>query len=108
VREAYVAALRDDARVHAICEEYRAAASIDREHDQEDRSARRKIDCSVLALWSRSGALETWYSDEGGPLALWREWAKDVEGEAVSGGHFFPEEEPEQTAELLGRFFGAC
>jgi haloacetate dehalogenase len=105
VREAYVDALRDADRVHAICEEYRAAAGIDREHDDADRRAGRRITCPVLALWSAKGGLEHWSRDQGGPLELWREWASEVSGHAVDGGHFFPEEKPEEIAEALGRFF---
>ena len=51
-RAAYIEALRDPARVHAICEEYRAAATLDHEHDLEDRHAGRRIACPVLVLWS--------------------------------------------------------
>jgi haloacetate dehalogenase len=46
-----------------------------------------------------------WYADEGGPLALWRAWADDVQGAALDAGHFFPEEAPEETAEALELFF---
>ncbi len=105
VRDAYAAVLRDPAHVHAICEEYRAAATIDRAHDAADRAAGRRIACPLLALWSREGALERWYADEGGPLALWRDYATEVSGRAVAGGHFFPEEHPRETATMLGAFF---
>lgn len=105
VQAAYVEALRDAAHVHAICEEYRAAATLDREHDRADRMAGRRIACRVLALWSRGGAVDTWYVDAGGPLAVWRAWSDRVVGHAVDGGHFFPEEAPEATAETLRRFF---
>ena len=81
VREAHIEALRDVAHVRAICEEYRAAATIDREHDAADVAAERRIRCPVLALWSAQGGLQTWYSAEGGPLALWRQWADDVRTE---------------------------
>jgi haloacetate dehalogenase len=103
VYEKYAAVLRDPAHVHAICEEYRAAASIDRDHDRADRDARRRIECPTLALWSGSGPLGSWYDAEGGPLSIWRRWADRVEGEAVAGGHFFPEEHPQATA---GRITG--
>jgi len=66
VRAAYLAQLRAPDRVHSICEEYRAAASIDREHDRADRLAGRRIAASLLALWSREGPLSTWYAGEGG------------------------------------------
>ncbi len=106
VREAYAAALRDPAQIHAICEEYRAAATVDREHDRADLQAGRQIDCPLLALWSAHGGLANWYEEAGGPLGIWRRWARDVRGHSVDGGHFFPEEKPEATAGLLREFFG--
>jgi haloacetate dehalogenase len=105
IRAAYIEALHDAAHAHAICEEYRAAATIDRKHDREDRAAGRRITCPLLVLWSANGPLATWYTSESGPIGLWREWADDVRGHALDGGHFFPEEIPEQTVEALGRFF---
>src|SRR5262249_38240911 len=107
VRAAYVDARRDPARGHAICEEYRAAATCDREHDEADRRSGRRIACPVLVLWSGRGPLDSWYADAGGPLALWRAWADDVRGGPLDAGHFFPEELPEETAEALTRFFAA-
>ena len=104
VRSAYVEPLRDPEHAHAICEEYRAAATLDREHDAEDRAAGRRIACPVLAIWSAGGPLDTWYADQGGPLALWRAWAEDVRGHAVDGGHFFPEAAPQPTVAALKRF----
>jgi haloacetate dehalogenase len=68
----------------------------------------RRIACPLLALWSDQGALDTWYAGEGGPIALWRAWSDDARGHALSAGHFFPEEAPEQTADALNRFFGAA
>ena len=105
IRAAYVDALRGEGHAHAICEEYRAAATIDREHDRADLAAGRRIGSPLLALWSGQGPLGTWYADEGGPLALWQAWSDDVRGRPVDGGHFFPEEAPEPTAEALRRFF---
>src|SRR5262245_54084012 len=107
VRAAYIDALRDPARVHAICEEYRAAATIDHEHDLADREARRRIICPVLVLWSGRGPLNSWYAEAGGPLALWRAWASSVHGRPLDGGYFFPEELPQQTADELIRFLTA-
>jgi haloacetate dehalogenase len=105
VREAYIQALSDPDRVHAICEEYRAAATVDRDDDQADRAAGRRIACPVLALWSGGGPLDSWYAAAGGPLALWQAWAEDVRGHPIKGGHFFPEERPQETAAALRRFF---
>jgi haloacetate dehalogenase len=104
VKQAYIDALRDPRHVHAICEEYRAAATIDRGNDEADLTAGRRMGCPVLALWSDSGALASWYTNDGGPLAIWRRWADQVQGEAVPGGHFFPEAYPVETARLLRRF----
>ncbi|MGX9145544.1 alpha/beta fold hydrolase [Mesorhizobium sp. 128a] len=107
VRKAYIEALRDPAHLHAICEEYRAAAGIDREHDAADQAMRRRVECPLLALWSGEGGLQNWYADEGGPLAIWRQWADSVEGGPVKGGHFFPEEHPAEMAAALSKFFVA-
>ena len=106
-RDAYAATLRDSRHAHAICEEYRAAATLDRRHDRADREQSRKIRCPLLSLWSRGGTLDSWYANEGGPLALWREIADDVQGTSIEGGHFFPEQNPQETAERLASFFGA-
>ena len=105
VRSAYIEALRDPGHAHAICEEYRAAAGLDREHDRADRAAGRRIVCPTLVLWSADGALGNWYEEDGGPVGIWRDWCDHVEGRAIDAGHFFPEELPDRTAEMLGRFF---
>jgi haloacetate dehalogenase len=104
VRAEYVAALSEPAHVHAVCEEYRAAAGIDREHDTADRRAGRRISCPVLVLWAAGGPVGTWYAAAGGPLGVWRDWGQDVAGHAISAGHFFPEEQPDPTATHLQRF----
>ena len=105
VRTHYIETLRDPKHAHAICEEYRAAATIDHEHDMSDRQDGRGIRCPVLVLWDAQGSLSAWYATEGGPLALWRAWANDVRGIAIDGGHFFPEQMPERTAQELSTFF---
>lgn len=105
IRAAYINALRDPDHIHAICEEYRAAATLDREHDTADLAHGRRILCPLLALWSTNGPLDTWYTTEGGPLALWKTWAADVRGHSLPGGHFFPESAPTETTEALYRFF---
>jgi haloacetate dehalogenase len=105
IRETYVEALKEPRHAHAICEEYRAAASIDRKHDRADRENKRRISCPVLVLWSARGSLDTWYVNEGGPIGLWRAWADDVRGHTIDGGHFFPEQAADRTAEALIAFF---
>ncbi|NJP93391.1 alpha/beta hydrolase [Nonomuraea sp. FMUSA5-5] len=96
VRAAYVAAFRDPGTVHAICEEYRAAATLDVADDEADRG-RRPIRCPTLVLWSAGGAVGRWYR----PLEVWRAWAPDVRGGPIQAGHFLPEEAPEETLHHL-------
>jgi haloacetate dehalogenase len=105
VRAAYIDALRDPEAVHAICEEYRAAATIDLARDMEDRGAGRRISCPTLVLWSEGSALDNWYEEAGGPLGIWRDWAADVTGRPISGGHFFPEQNATETISELRSFF---
>ncbi len=104
IRSLYVDALSDPAVAHAICEEYRAAATLDYEADRRDRAAGRQITAPTLVLWATSGPLDTWYEDDGGPLGIWRAWATQVEGEPLPGGHFFPEENPDGTLAELRAF----
>jgi haloacetate dehalogenase len=92
VRAAYVAAFADPATVHAICEEYRAAATWDVADDQADRG-RRRIRCPTLVLWSATGPVGQWYE----PLDVWKAWATDVRGGPIQAGHFLPEEAPDET-----------
>lgn len=103
VRAAYTEKFRDPATVHAICEEYRAAATLDFRHDAADQEVGRRIGCPVLALWSATGPVAAWYSD---PLEIWRGWAGDVRGGPVRSGHFLPEEAPDETARALLEFLG--
>lgn len=104
ILEEYVSNYRDPARVHGICEEYRAAATIDVEHDRADKKAARRIECPMLHLWAENGPLDTFYGEEGGPLGIWRQWAPRAQGQAMKGGHFFPEENPDDTAVLVRQF----
>ena len=100
---AYRALLGDPEIVTAICEDYRAGASIDRALDEADRGARR-IACPTLALWGARGALALFYTDV---LEIWRPWAPDVRGEAIDASHFLVEDAPEAVAERLSAFFAA-
>jgi haloacetate dehalogenase len=84
------------ATIHATCEDYRAAASIDLGHDEVDRQ--RRLICPVLALWGAKGFVHQGYD----VLAVWRDYAAEVRGQALPAGHFLAEERPEETtAELL-------
>jgi haloacetate dehalogenase len=91
----YLDAFVQPETVHATCEDYRAGAGIDLEHDEADLDAR--ISCPLLALWGANGFVGRAYD----PLAVWRERGTDVRGQAVPGGHFLPEEAPEETLAAL-------
>jgi haloacetate dehalogenase len=104
ILEEYVSTYRVPDRVHGICEEYRAAATIDVEHDRDDKESSKRIECPMLHLWAEGGPLDTFYTNEGGPLGIWRQWAPQVQGQTMKGGHFFPEENPDGTAILVNGF----
>jgi haloacetate dehalogenase len=97
----YERCFKDPATIHASCEDYRAAATIDLEHDEADLASR-KIDCPLLVLWGARGLMERHFD----VLATWRERASgEATGRALACGHFLPEELPEETAEALRAFF---
>src|SRR5919199_1092297 len=100
IRRAYLHNFSDPEALHAICEEYRAAITLDYELDETDYGKRRIV-CPVLTLWSSEGAVQHWYD----ALAVWREWAEEVQGQALDCGHFLPEEAPEETYAALRAFF---
>lgn len=87
-------------RIRAMCEDYRAGATIDLAHDEADRSAGRTIDCPVLAVWGASGIPAKGES----PLNAWRAFAPQVTGQAVESGHFVCEEAPEAVLAAVTPF----
>jgi haloacetate dehalogenase len=89
--------------IHAVCEDYRAGASIDLTHDQASRAAGQKITCDSLVLWGAKGVVNRLFA----PLTLWQaQCTGTVTGQALDAGHFIPEELPQKTADLLTGFFG--
>ncbi|GII56383.1 fluoroacetate dehalogenase [Planotetraspora thailandica] len=96
----YVRCFSDPAAIHASCEDYRAAASIDLRHDDADAEAGNRVRCPLLALWGEHGFVGRTYD----VLDVWRRYAEDVRGQAVPSDHYVPEEAPELTAELLEAF----
>lgn len=96
----YERCFADPATVHASCEDYRAAASVDLEHDDADAVAGVRVGVPLLALWGAEGFVGRHYD----VLGVWREYADDVRGQAVPGGHFLPEESPQDTTRLLLAF----
>ncbi|MCW8087095.1 alpha/beta fold hydrolase [Sabulicella glaciei] len=100
-RADYLAALREPGTVEAICEDYRAAATIDLEHDRESRAQGVKVACPLLALWGEKGKIGQWYD----ALAVWRAYsAAEVTGHAVNSGHYLAEEAPGEVLEALEEF----
>jgi haloacetate dehalogenase len=98
----YHRCLRDPLVIHAICEDYRAGATLDLALDEADRG-RRTIACPVLVLWGEKGPLGRL-----DPMAVWETWADDVRGGPLPCGHHLPEEAPEETyAALRGFLVGA-
>lgn len=95
----YVRCFSKPETIHATCEDYRAAASIDLEHDEEDM--KKKIEVPLLVLWGAHGLMEKNYD----VLETWRERATDVQGTALDCGHFLPEEAPDDTWAELRKFF---
>lgn len=88
--------------IHAACEDYRASAGIDLEHDRASREAGQKIGCDTLLLWGERGVIARLFD----PLALWQaQCAGTVSGRAVPAGHFIPEELPDETGRALRDFF---
>jgi len=87
--------------IHASCEDYRAAAGIDLEHDRADRDAGRKVQAPLLALWGERGIIGRCFD----PLAEWRRVASDVRGHPVPSGHYIPEEAPDLLAAELEAFY---
>jgi haloacetate dehalogenase len=98
-RAAYRRALTPST-IAAMCADYRASFHLDREHDAEDRAAGRRITVPLLLV---TGQDERQLDDA---PAVWRGWAEDVTAARVPGGHFIPEEAPEQLAETLIAFLG--
>jgi haloacetate dehalogenase len=89
--------------IHAACEDYRAAAGIDLEHDRASRATGQRIACDLLVLWGERGVVQRMFN----PLALWQaQCSGRVEGRALPCGHFSPEECPQETADALRRFLG--
>ena len=94
VRAAYLAACRTPEAVHAICEDYRASATVDVEHETADRQAGRRIGVPVLAMWQDPGEAALPFD----PVDVWSSWAPDLRTRVLPGGHFLPEECPDEVA----------
>jgi haloacetate dehalogenase len=97
----YLRCFSNPACVHATCEDYRAAASIDLKHHTADGD--RKIMCPLLVLWGQKGLIDRTYD----PISIWQDYAIEVSGRSIPSGHFLPEEAPQETLDALFEFFAA-
>jgi haloacetate dehalogenase len=98
VFQEYLRTFRSSETIHAICEDYRAAASIDLAHDKADLD--KKIQCPLLVLWSEKGPFHRLYD----VLQTWRDRAVQAQGKALPTGHFLPEQMPEELTQELRTF----
>ncbi|MGB8266734.1 MAG: alpha/beta hydrolase [Candidatus Velthaea sp.] len=96
----YRRALAEPGAIHAMCQDYRAGATVDFDDDLADRGKRR-IAAPLLALWGERSPVNAWYD----VLAIWRDWADDVRGQAIDSGHYLAEENPAATYAALHAFF---
>lgn len=94
----YLAAARDPEMIRGMCEDYRAAATIDLVHDRESREAGQRIRCPLLAMWGAKGKIGQWYD----PVAIWERYCDGpVAGRTIDTGHYLAEEDPDATLEAL-------
>lgn len=93
----YLRCLQLDGTARGICEDYRASASIDLQHDQIDLEASRKVQCPLLILWGEQGTVGKCFK----PLEEWAKVAEQVTGEALPCGHYIAEEQPELLLEKV-------
>ena len=97
----YLAAAHDPEAIAGMCEDYRAAATIDLQHDRISRSMGQKVQCPLLVLWGAKGRVGGWYD----PVTLWREYCTGpVTGGAVDSGHYLAEETPGEVLDRLKPF----
>ena len=97
----YVLAMSDPACLHAMCEDYRAAASIDLEHDRQTIAQKQLLEMPVRVLWGEFGQVNACFK----PLEDWQKLGTDVSGQTLQSGHYIPEEIPEGLiAEALSFF----
>lgn len=94
----YRRAWRDPGMIHGSCSDYRAAASVDLEHDQAD--IEKKVECPALAFWGSAGLMHKYFD----LAAEWKKRCSNLETAALPGGHFFVDQFPAETADILGKF----
>ena len=100
VEENYLKAFKQKKRIHATCEDYRASATIDLEHDKKDRY--NKINIPIQVLWGKNGVIGKQFNS----IKIWKKYTnKKIFGSAINSGHFIPEQNPKETIKHLKSFF---
>jgi len=100
VEEAYLKSFRQFKRIHGSCEDYRASATIDLEHDKKDR--KKKLNIPIQVLWGKKGVVGKQFNS----IKIWKKYTKNkVYGAGIKSGHFIPEQNPKETIKHLKKFF---
>tara|TARA_B100001250_G_scaffold33537_1_gene27218 strand:- start:1758 stop:2633 length:876 start_codon:yes stop_codon:yes gene_type:complete len=100
VEKEYLKSFKQKRRIHASCEDYRASASIDLEHDKKDRN--KKLNIPIQVLWGKSGVIGKQFDS----LKIWQKYSKKkIYGTGINSGHFIPEQNPKETIKHLKKFF---
>ena len=100
IEEAYLKCFKQFKRIHGSCEDYRASATIDLEHDKKDRN--KKLNIPIQVLWGKKGVIGKQFK----PIKIWQKYSKKkVTGFAINSGHFIPEQNPKETIKRLKNFF---
>ena len=100
VEEAYLKAFKQNKRIYATCEDYRASATIDLDHDKKD--LKKKLNIPIQVLWGKKGVIQKQFK----PLKIWQKYTtKRITGSAINSGHFIPEQNPKEVIKKLKSFF---
>ena len=98
----YLECVKNPETIRSICEDYRAAASIDLKDDDISRKQNLKIKMPTLVLWGKKGKIEQWYD----PLTIWQKYCdQEVRGYGVNTGHYLAEENPDEIIKSINNFF---
>jgi len=100
VEKIYFKAFKQKERIHATCEDYRASASIDLEHDKKDR--KKLLNIPIQVLWGKQGVIGKQFNS----IKIWKKYTKNkVYGVGINSGHFIPEQNPKETIKHIKKFF---
>jgi haloacetate dehalogenase len=97
----YLDCVKNPKTIRSICEDYRAAASVDLKDDEISRNENIKIKMPTLILWGKKGKIEQWYN----PLSIWQKYCvQEVRGYSINTGHYLAEENPEELIKNVNEF----